>query len=59
MITLGGGGSVGFFDDDLEEAAAAWAGAAVLAEGCLDAMVEAGRGRDGRADVVGAADVRA
>lgn len=61
-MTLGGGGRVGFFDDDFDGATAlpvaVDAGAALLT-GCFDAMDEAGLGRGGSEDVVGAPAVRA
>ena len=66
MMTFGGGGRGGFLDLLVVVAAApevlvAAAEVAVVTAGCLDAMVEAGRGREGRVEVavVGAEVVRA
>ncbi len=56
MMTLGGGGRGGFLGF-VDDAAAAPASAALVAEA---AMVDAGRGRDGSVDAAGAAvEVRA
>lgn len=66
-MTFGGGGRGGFLDllvvvaAALEVLVAAAEVAVVVTAGCLDAMVEAGRGREGRVEVavVGAEVVRA
>lgn len=58
-MTLGGGGSTGFFVDDFEDAAAVLVAWAALTAGCLGATVEAGLGRGGKEEVAEAPVVRA